>query len=468
MVAYCFPPAGGIAAAGSQRTLKFAKYLPHQGWEPVVLTVRESSYESYLELDPTLLKRVPSEVKIIRTSVVRWMTELLKLKKRLQGTSPANEQSKTPASNIDREVRLPSAKTWYQSLKDSLTDLFEIPDGEIGWFVPAVVAGMRAVRTELIDVIYSTGKPWTAHLISLTLKKLTGKPLVTDFRDPWMTNPFRDQASVLRNRTEAFLERRVIESSDIVITNTVSLREEFIRRFPDQLPDKFVTLLNGYDPDDFPRSHGVNEYHDGRFVITHTGFLYGKRDPRCFLEALELLLANERVDRNKIEVVFVGSVELSYDLPEYLNTHGLDQIVTLVPHVPYQQSLEYLSAADMLLLLQPGTETQVPSKLFEYIALGKPILAISPREGATSKLVAEECLGLRAEAGSVDAIASVMERLYRDWAHGAVPLISNGREREKFNVKTVTSILAQKLNQLVSERADPYSRDLARQGNAEG
>ena len=93
----------------------------------------------------------------------------------------------------------------------------------------------------------------------------------------------------------------------------------------------------------------------------------------------------------------------------------------------------------MLLLLQPGTETQVPSKLFEYIALGKPILAISPREGATSKLVTEECLGMTAEAESVDAIASVMERLYRDWAHGAMPLGSNGRGREKFNVKTVTA-----------------------------
>jgi len=460
MVAYFFPPVGGLGVAGSQRTLKFAKYLDHR-WKPVVLTVRESCYESYLLLDPTLLQRVPANVKIIRTGVVRWLTKLLNMKNALRRRSLNGNQAILTTAGREPSIDGSRKSGRYQNLKDSVTSLFDIPDGEIGWFLPAVMAGIRAVKQEGIDAIYATGKPWTAHLIGTALRICTGKPLVVDFRDPWLTNPFRDGSSPFRNRLEAYLERKVVEKANLVVTNTVALRDEFFQRFPQCSRDKFIALPNGFDPDDFAGVIPSGTNRKERLVITHTGFLYGRRDPRCFLEALELLLANERVDRNKIEVVFVGSVELSYNLPDYFKAHGLDQIVTLVPHVPYQKSLEYLSAADMLLLLQPGTETQVPSKLFEYIALGKPILAISPREGATSKLVTEECLGMTAEAESVDAIASVMERLYRDWAHGAMPLGSNGRGREKFNVKTVAGILAQKLNQLVAERANPYSRDAA-------
>ena len=207
---------------------------------------------------------------------------------------------------------------WYQNLKDSVTSLFDIPDGEIGWFLPAVMAGIRAVKQEGIDAIYATGKPWTAHLIGTALRICTGKPLVVDFRDPWLTNPFRDGSSPFRNRLEAYLERKVVEKADLVVTNTVALRDEFFQRFPQCSRDKFIALPNGFDPDDFAGVIPNGTKRKERLVITHTGFLYGRRDPRCFLEALELLLANERVDRNKIEVVFVGSVELSYDLPDYL------------------------------------------------------------------------------------------------------------------------------------------------------
>ena len=89
----------------------------------------------------------------------------------------------------------------------------------------------------------------------------------------------------------------------------------------------------------------------------------------------------------------------------------LDEVVRLVAHVPYQQSLQYLANSDALLLLQPGTMTQVPSKLFDYITVGKPILALSPREGATARLVHENSLGSLAEAENVGQIASAVEEL---------------------------------------------------------
>ena len=453
MVAYFFPPVGGLAAAGSQRTLKFAKYLLREGWNPVLLTVREDAYETYLELDSTLLNRVPPQVEIIRTSVIRWLTRLLELKNRLRAGRAGRENSRStaPASNLD--VQAVESKTKYQKIKDSITDLFEIPDGEIGWLLPAVFAGLRAVRRERIGVIYSTGKPWTAHLVGLVLKKMIGRPLVTDFRDPWMTNPFREEGSALKNRLEAFLEKKVIEGSDVVITNTIALREEFIKRFSLQSPEKFVALLNGYDPDDFPIASAKGKSPADSFVLAHTGFLYGRRDPRNFLEALALFLKSARVGREKIRVVFVGSVELPYDLSRYLNTCGLEQVVTLIPHLPYQESLQYLINASALLLLQPGTETQVPSKLFEYIALGKPILAVSPLQGATSSLVREEGIGYSVDPDDIDKIASAVERLFHDWEQGVMAFPANGHARDKFSIKHTTAILSQTLARLVSDGA---------------
>ena len=444
IIAYLFPPVGGIGAAGSQRALKFAKYLPQYRWEPIILTVRESCYESYLKLDRTLSDRLPSGIEIIRTPVIRWLAKLLAWKNKRRNSRDGGLEIK------DNETQQKVAtRGWYQVLKDSLTECFEIPDEEIGWLIPGVLAGVRAIRKEGIDVIYSTGKPWTAHLIGLLLKRLMGKPLITDFRDPWLTNPFRGETSFFRDRIEAYLERTVVENSDLVISNTSLLNEEFKERFSEQPTDKFIVLLNGFDPEDYCAVKTSTLRRAEKLIITHTGFLYGPRDPRLFLEALGLLLETERIDRKKIQVFFVGSVELTYDLGGYLKSRNLNDVVSVVSQVSYQRSLEYLRNSDALLLLQPGTMTQIPSKLFEYVGMGKPILAISPRGASTHELVTNESIGLTAEATDVQDIASAILKLYLQLNQdpGTYEVTSSARKR--FNVKNVTKILSQKFDSLL-------------------
>lgn len=452
MIAYFFPPVGGIASAGSQRTLKFAKYLGERGWQPVVLTVREDCYERYFVMDPTLLERVPPDVKIARSSVIRWLTRLLEFKNRGRHIAPPTAAAPASTDTGENDGRNESR---LQKLKDAVTGLFEIPDEEIGWLVPGVAAGIRVVRRERVDVLYSTGKPWTAHLVAAALKKLTGRPLVVDFRDPWMTNPFRGEKSPLRDRVEAYLERKVVETADVVVTNTKALRDEFIARFPEAPAAKFVTLLNGFDPDDYDEVSAARPAEARKFTIAHTGFLYGKRDPRGFLEAVSRLIEEGKIAPDALEIVFVGSIELPYDLPSYLRAKRLAGIVRLIDQVPYRESLRHLAQSDALLLLQPGTMTQVPSKLFEYIALGKPILAVSPRDGATSRLVLDESLGRVADADSIEEIATAVEDLYRIWRQGGAVGAANGA-RSKFDVRNVTAVLAEKFDDLLNRRATTY------------
>jgi glycosyltransferase involved in cell wall biosynthesis len=453
MIAYLFPPIGGIGAAGSQRVLKFTRYLPSCHWQPVILTVKEAYYESYLSLDPKLLEKIPPEATILRTSVFRWLSQVLMWQKamrtRLTGETVTSTSS-TLSSTGEQQAIL---RNRIQRIKDAVTDLFEIPDEEMGWIFPSLVAGLRAIRRESIDTIYATGRPWTALVVGALLRQLMRKPLVVDFRDPWMTNPFRSQYSALKNRADGWLEQYVIKRADVVIANTAELKEEFLRRFPREPSDKFVTLLNGYDPDDYI-SNGTKEKgaDKERFTLTHTGFLYGKRDPKAFLEAVKLVVERQLVDPRKLRVRFVGSIELPYNLSAYLSAARLQEIVTLHEHVPYHRNLEFLHHADALLLLQPGTTTQVPSKLFEYVGMKKPILAISPRQGATCRLITEENLGDIADPDDIEAIVRALQALYEAWEAGVLTTRHNGGGAHKFDVRQITGFLAALLEKSTSVR----------------
>ncbi|WP_447859193.1 glycosyltransferase [Nitrospira calida] len=442
MIAYFFPPVGGIGAAGSQRVLKFAKYLPKYGWQPIILSVKEQCYEPYLSTDPSLLSKILPGTPLVRTSVIRGLTRILELKGKLRRWAVVESPcTNSPVMRPQSVVRLP-AQGWYQRIKDGITDLFEIPDEEMGWIFPATIGGLMAFRHHRYDVVFSTGRPWSAHVIGLLLKRITGKPLVVDFRDPWMTNPFRLTYSRLRNSLERALERKVIEGADLVIANTQELQAEFVQRFPGQPGDKFAVLLNGFDPDDYgPLHEGHFAEKQEHFVIVHTGFLYGRRDPRSFLKALQMFTSRSDIGRERVKVNFVGTVELPYDLPEFLAAHGLSDIVTLNHHVPFTESLGHMRQASVLLLLQPGTTTQVPSKLFEYIGMKKPILAISPRSGATSRIVSEEGVGEVADPSNVEEIALALQKLYQRWKTGEQLDWSYEAAYRKYNVRLLTEQL---------------------------
>lgn len=454
MVAYLFPPVGGLGVAGSQRVLKFAKYLPSHGWQPIILTVKEQSYESYFSVDPSLLKKIPGDALIIRTSVMRWLTRLLEFKGRLQGRqegsatalNPSGQEAASPAPAVPAAPSPTVKKSAYQRLKDGITDLFEIPDEEMGWVIPGTIGGLASFRHHRYDAIFATGRPWTSLLIGLLLKRMTGRPLIVDFRDPWMTNPFRLQYSPLRDRLEAWLERQVIRQATVVIANTHELKVEFIKRFPTEPAEKFMTLLNGFDAEDFGQVTQAAARPDGRvFTVAHTGFLYGKRDPMNFLEAVRLCLSQGQVDRHKLRIILVGSAELPYSLTEYLRTTGLADVVCVHSHMPYRESLDCLYRSDVLLLLQPGTKTQVPSKLFDYIGVGKPIFSISPLDGATNRLMLQHRLGTIADPDNIHDISQALGMLYKGWDGGTLDAMVDRKAFQAFDVRHVTGTLAAKL-----------------------
>lgn len=449
LVAYHFPPVGGLGAAGSQRMHKFAKHLPKFGWQPVVLTVKEAAYEDYLKIDPTLLKEVSPELPIVRTGVLRFLTPLLELKNRLlrrEKDVGAAEASAPPAAAGGDPVK-PSR---LQRFKDSITDLFEIPDEVSGWILPALYAGVRAIRRHDIAVVMATGRPWTTLVIGAALARLTGRILVVDFRDPWMTNPFRIPHSALKNRVERGLEGWVIRAADLIVANTDMLREEFVERFGADTAARCVTVLNGFDAAEFaavvPEQREAGR--EDAFVMLHSGFLYGKRDPKSLIDAIGLLFERGAVTPASFSCQLIGSIELPYDLREYVRERGLQDLIHLKGEVSYADSIAAVAACDTALLLQPGTTTQIPSKVFEYIGLGKRMLTIAPAASSVSALVEGNDLGCVAEPDDAAGIADAIEReiAAKEMAGTDSPIDPGIQAR--FNVENSVRVLADAIGQL--------------------
>jgi hypothetical protein len=450
MIAYCFPPVGGIGIAGSQRALKFVKHLQNFQWEPTVLTVKEEFYEPYMSMDYNLLSNLPDDIEIIRTSVIRGLSKVLQIKNRIKSKFINYEKKCKENTHTQKYEEMFIEWGWYKKFKDTITDLFEIPDEEMGWILPGVWAGVRAVKKKQIDIIYSTGRPWTSHVIGMALKVLTGKPLVVEFRDPWMTNPFRKKYSNLKNNIEGYLERVVIKNSDLVIANTYELKEEFIKRFQVISKEKFTEILNGFDSNDYVNNMAwYNKERNKEFLITHTGFLYGKRDPINFIKALKLLIDKKFIEDNSIRIFLIGSIELQYDISEYIEYYGLNNIFIIHDHVSYKKSLEYMQKSDVLLLLQPDTKTQIPSKLFDYLGMRKPILAISPYGGATYNLMSRENMGRVAQPDDIEGIADAIYAMYNEWKKGNCTYKIDNNIYDKFEIKHITKMLSLEFNKVL-------------------
>ncbi len=449
MIAYYFPPAG---VSGIYRTMRFLKYLPECGWRPVVLTLRSDAYEAGEPRDESLLERLPPDTVTIRTMEFRLLAFVRGLRRwvRISGeAAPAGGAGPSAQSQPPVHERRETVQSRWQRFKDGVTGLLSTPDQQIGWFFPALWAGLRAIRHGDVAVVYSTGKPWTAHLVGYALRRLTHVPWVADFRDPWLDNPSSAPMSRLRQTIEARMERAVISRADVVVANTDAVRQEWVHRYPFLKPDKLVTITNGFDPDEQPpravgqlsQSLGQSPSQPPRLTLTHAGALYAQRYPHDFFVALDRVLATGAVPSDRLRVNLVGSWDTQTS--SFLVQHPrVAEVVELVSQVPHQVYLNYLQQSDVLLLLQPQTTSQIPAKVFEYLQAGKTILALTPPHGATGHLMQSEGLGRVCDATDTQTIEEVLIALYHDFTAGTLKLALSASGYQKYDMRHLTHRLA--------------------------
>jgi glycosyltransferase involved in cell wall biosynthesis len=406
-IAYFFPPYGG---GGVQRTLKFAKYLPDFGWQPTILTARANPSLS----DPTLAAEVPSQTRIVRVG------------------GPV----------------LPSSWPW--RLRSFIKRWLLVVDEQIGWLPFATQGGLSLLRDQSYRVLYSTATPYTDHLVALRLRRASQLPWIADFRDPWLDNVTLTFATPLHRVVCAHLERDILRTADRILVVSEPMRQQFLARYPDLPSSRIVTLPNGFDPEDF---QGIEPAaHDARLTLVYTGSLYGARSARPFLEALRDTLDRGLIPRNALNIRFVGNT--GYELGQLVSEWGLGDIVELVAYSSHAQAIAHQLAADGLLLIiaaGPGSKAVLTAKIFEYLACGKPILALVP-PGAALDLLAEAGVGRMVPPDDVDAIATAVVCLLSDWQSGQLKAVPDRDVVARYDRRRQAGLLAQILNELADER----------------
>jgi len=154
-------------------------------------------------------------------------------------------------------------------------------------------------------------------------------------------------------------------------------------------PDPFLTsktavILNGYDPSDF-NGGPIDACRRDRdtFTLTHMGTIYQKRSAESLLHCLSELIHAGRIPRARVRVNFIGFTPTA--VRERATQLDLADVVTFIDFVKYEACVDLLHRSDVLLLFAQGQPLQIPTKLYDYIAVRKPILVFA-EDGATADL----------------------------------------------------------------------------------
>lgn len=406
VLSYAFPP---VAASGTFRVARFVRYLPEFGWRAIVVTPKPE-YAIYNTTDPTLRQLIPEDTIVAHTAVLRpliwaqqWVRGRFSDRSDLDHAKETNSISRAWA--MPHASVTPTAPIWRTMARDVRKCLFETPDRHVGWVLPAVRAGLDLIRRHRPQRIFSSGPPHSAHLAAVLLKSLTGIPLVCDLRDPWARNPWQTNEGNLQSAGQRWMERWCVRRADAIVLNTDAARVEFEACYRTNNHGMFFAIPNGYDPDLIPRvaEHRSAFAHirsNGAIRLCHCGSVYGNRDLVPVVDAIAQLVAGGR----DVELWQVGAVGRLEELRAGIRVHGLEQRVTIRGQISHDQALASMAAADVLVILQSGTQLQIPAKVFEMMLFEKPILALTD-EGPTADLIRDSGVGVVVDPRSPAAIA---------------------------------------------------------------
>lgn len=387
LVTYHFPPS---TVAASFRPLRLAKYLPELGYEVWVISATRGSYPAG-RVDSQLAKEVPRSVRVTR---VPNLNPLLWHERRRASARKPNAEASEPATAVN-------LKSKASSLKSMAAELARFPDIDAPWAAASLLPALYLVLRHRIDVIYSSAPPFGAHLLGLTLKRLTGTPWIAHYGNPWTANPSICWNSVRLKRSCELLDRTILRRADAVL-----VLDEILADCIADLgrSDSVYVHPNGFDPDQF----APTEMPSGRFTITYAGSLYNMHNPRIIYDALSLIGCDNPSVRADMRVVFVGP---PHDDPL---REGAPADVEFTGPLRHADLARRLNDSHVLLEFLTASADQkftIPSKLYEYMAARRPILAVSP-EGPLAQEVRRLGLGKVAPCNDPAAVARAILDFY--------------------------------------------------------
>lgn len=370
MISYIWPPTEGI---GLVRALKFAKYLPEYGWEPIVLTTRP-----HPGMDDAV-EDFPGGIKIFRTGY----TDVIgNMKNSLAAFIPRREKY---YGIMPAEARLRRGRRKNNSLAAIVREFIAFPDEQIGWHDYAVEAGKKIIEDHNVDAIFSTSPPETAHLAARSLKKYSGLPWVCDMRDLWSEDHYR-RRPLLKKMLLKIMEKKVLKDADMVTTVSMPWAKRLISGGVNY--SRISVIENAYDEEDFK---AIQYSKNKKFTMAYMGKLHKTHQPvDVFFTAVADLITNKRIAKDKISINFYV---LGYDHPDIdamAWQYGVADIVRSMENVSYARSLEIQRSSDMLLFVQwqgRGSDGWYSAKLYDYLGARRPILALAKKGGIIEDLI---------------------------------------------------------------------------------
>ena len=345
MIAFHFPPQAG--SSGILRTLNFVKYLPDNGWTPIVLSANPRAYE---ECRDDLLKSIPEKTKVIRAFAL------------------------DAARHLGIMRKYPS--------------ILALPDRWSTWWFGGVLAGLREIKKEKTSILWSTYPITSAHLIGATLARISGLPWVADFRDPMINGDYPSEP--LQRRSWQWLESLVMRTATQCIFTTERAATLYRQRYP-EAAKKCMVIENGYDEEAFVGNTPLRDaVRDDQIFMLHSGIIYPRdRDPSAFFCAIASMIDSGKLEAQRLKIRFRAPHHAN-EVAALAKKYGLEEVIDIAPPIPYREAIGEMMGADLLLVFQgKHFNSQIPAKIYEYLRSGKSLLGLVDRSGDTAKQLRE-------------------------------------------------------------------------------
>ena len=434
IISYYWPPTGG---SGVQRWVKFAKYLPAEGWQPVIYTPENPEQ---LAVDASLEAEVPAEAEVIRRRIVEPYEMYKKLLRKSGHSKEAVEVNPVNAQN----------KSFLQKVAMWIRGNFFRPDPRCLWIRPSVKFLKEYLKEHPVDLIVSTGPPQSMHLIGRLLAKETGLPWIADFRDPWTKIFYFKHLQMTRTTVKWHkkMEKKVLDDATVVVAVSPLVQQEF--QAMTQTPVELIT--NGFDECDFTATKNTeaNGGPDREFVITHTGLFAADGNPTVLWDVLAEKCSKDESFKKLMKIRLVGKTD--EQILKSIEDAGLSGNLEDMGYQPHAVAVEQQRKASLLILplrKEPEYKAVLPGKVFEYLASWRPVLGIGQTDGAMSMILNNTKTGLVLNWDDKMSIEKYIDICWKDHLNGRLSV--EDADISQFTRRNLTRRMAQLFDKLIEK-----------------
>ena len=422
IITYYWPPAGG---PGVQRWLKFVKYLPDFGIQPIVYVPENPTYPI---VDEKLVKEVSDKAIILKHTIFEpYQLASLFSKNKTKKISSGIIPNQKKQSFLDKTF------LWIRG------NLF-IPDARVFWVKPSVAFLEKYIVENTIDTIVTSGPPHSLHLIGLELKQKLNLKWFADFRDPWTTIGYHKSLRLSRfaAKKHKTLERQVLNTADTIIVTSKTTKTEF-----EAITSKPISVItNGYDTEEVGK-----QTLDLKFSLAHIGSFLSERNPLILWESLVELITEIPDFKSHLEIKLIGAV--SQEVLETIQQFGLNVYLNNLGYVSHVEAIAHQRKSQVLLLVEINsvdTKSIIPGKLFEYMVSNRPIIAIGPKDSDFAEIITNTNTGVFFDYSEKLKLKRVILDFYNQFLEGK--LQSNGVGLQNYSRRNLTKNLVELLNKM--------------------